>query len=192
MRTSRYTIHTNVRRAYRALVPLKRLKAAIQHTLTAHAVRAGSALSLIVADDETVQQLNREYRGVDAPTDILSFPHEPFSEAMQEAMLAAAASAGASGQGIAAELQPYLGDLIIALPYTQRCAAELGRPLEDELVLLVVHGTLHLLGYDHDTAEAQARMWQKQAELLAQLGIAELNIPHFTSGDSHEDSTDGD
>ena len=189
---SRYTIHTDIRRAYRALVPIKRLKTAIQQTLAAHAVRNGSALSLIVTDDETVQQLNREHRGVDAPTDILSFPHEPFSEAMMEEMQAIAASAGAAAQAIAAELQPYLGDLIIALPYTQRHAAELGHALEDELILLVVHGTLHLLGYDHDTAENQARMWQKQAELLAQLGITDLDIPQFTFGDSHEDSTDGD
>jgi probable rRNA maturation factor len=189
---SRYAIRTNIRRAYRALIPVKRLKTAIQRTLTAHAVRSGSALTLIVTDDETVRQLNRQYRGVDAPTDILSFPNEPFSEAMAEAMLAAAAAEGKAAQAIAAELQPYLGDLIIALPYTQRHAAELGHALEDELVLLVVHGTLHLLGYDHDTAENQARMWQKQAELLAQLGITDLNISSFTFGDSHEDSTDGD
>jgi probable rRNA maturation factor len=108
---------------------------------------------------------------------------------MMEEMQAIAASAGAAAQEIAAELQPYLGDLIIALPYTQRRAAELGHALEDELILLVVHGTLHLLGYDHDTAENQARMWQKQAELLAQLGITDLNIPHFTFGDSCEDTT---
>jgi ssRNA-specific RNase YbeY (16S rRNA maturation enzyme) len=49
-----------------------------------------------------------------------------------------------------------------------------------------------LLGYDHDTAENQARMWQKQAELLAQLGITDLNVPHFTFGESYEDSTNSD
>lgn len=187
---SRYTIHTDIQRAYRAIVPVKRLKTAIQRTLSAHAVRDGAALTLIVTDDEAVRQLNREHRGVDAPTDILSFPHEPFSEAMQQEMLAAAELTGAAAETLAAELQPYLGDLIIALPYTQRHAAELGHALEDELVLLVIHGTLHLLGYDHDTAESQARMWQKQAELLAQLGVTDLNIPHFTFGDSHEDTAD--
>lgn len=189
---SRYAIQAQIDRAYRPLVPVQRLKAAISQTLAAHDVRTGTALTLIVTDDEQVRQLNRQHRGIDAPTDILSFPYEPFSEAMTESMLALAESADDSAEELAAELQPYLGDLIIALPYTQRHAAELGHPLADELTLLVVHGTLHLLGYDHDNAENQARMWQKQAELLAALGITSINIPQFTFGDSHEGDTDRD
>lgn len=187
---SAYSIHLNVRRAYRPLVPSKRLKRAISQTLAAHQVRHGAALTLIVTDDQTVQQLNRAHRGVDAPTDILSFPSQLFSEELAQEMLAVAEQAGALSPEIGAELQPYLGDLIIALPYTQRHAAELGHSLEDELVLLVIHGTLHLLGYDHDNAENQARMWQKQTELLTALGITKLKIPHFPLGESHEGTAD--
>ncbi|MCS6871796.1 MAG: rRNA maturation RNase YbeY [Anaerolineae bacterium] len=187
---NRYTIHTDIRRAYRALVPIKQLKAAISQTLAAHNVPHGTALTLVVTDDETVRQLNQQHRGIDAPTDILSFPYEPFPQTMTEAMLVYAESSADSSADLAAELQPYLGDLVIALPYTQRRAAALGHALADELILLVVHGTLHLLGYDHDNAENQARMWQKQAELLAALGITNLNVPQFTFGESHEGTTD--
>ncbi len=176
-----YRIHTQIRRAYRALVPLPRLRAAIRQTLAAHQAPAGSTLTLIVTDDASVQQLNRQYRGVDAPTDILSFPAQLNSVDAEPIQMLP--------DELAAELGSYLGDLIIALPYTQRHAAELGHPLEDELVLLVVHGTLHLLGYDHDNAQNQARMWQKQAELLSALRV-NLTIPHFTFGESHEDATD--
>ncbi len=183
---NRCVVHVRIRRPYRALVPLQRLKAAIAQTLAAHQ-RAKAALSLIITDDQTVRRLNLQYRGIDAPTDILSFPYEPFPAALLEETSAAPEPTYTDSDE---SEQDYLGDLMIALPYTQRHAVELGHPLEDELVLLVVHGTLHLLGYDHDNPENQARMWQKQTELLAALGITGLNIPHFTFGDSYEDAID--
>jgi probable rRNA maturation factor len=73
----------------------------------------------------------------------------------------------APGFVAAPEALSYLGDIVIAVPYSQRQAQELGRSLRDELRLLIVHGVLHLLGYDHATPDDEARMWARQDEILA-------------------------
>ncbi len=108
-------------------------------------------LTLVITTDEEVAELNQQYRGVDGPTDVLSFPaQEP-----------------TPGFVSAPEMAAYLGDVVIALPYTRRQAAELGRPLRDELRLLAVHGALHLLGYDHADPAEEAAMWARQDAILA-------------------------
>lgn len=117
-------------------------------------------LSIVIAPDELVHDLNKRHRGVDAPTDVLSFPAEPLPPE------------------IAAEETPYLGDLILAYPYTLTQAQATHHNPADEFALLVVHGILHLLGYDHDTPASQQIMWQKQAELLKMLDIA-IVVPDF-------------
>lgn len=111
-------------------------------------------LALIVTTDEQMQELNRGFRGIDAPTDVLSF----------------AASEGGDFV-LPADLPPYLGDVIISLPAARRQAEERGRPLRDELALLIVHGCLHLLGYDHAEPEDQQAMWARQADILRRLGV---------------------
>lgn len=115
--------------------------------------RAGAELTIVLTDDETVAGLNEQYRGLDGPTDVLSF----------------SAVEPAPGFVMAPEALPYLGDIVIAIPYSRRQASELGRSLRDELRLLVVHGVLHLLGYDHATPEEEAQMWARQDEILAGL-----------------------
>ncbi len=116
----------------------------------------GAELTIVLTDDETVAGLNRQYRGMDGPTDVLSF----------------SAIEPTPGFITAPEALPYLGDIVIATPYSQRQALELGRSLRDELRLLVVHGVLHLLGYDHATPEEEAQMWARQDEILA--GLAQI------------------
>ena len=109
--------------------------------------------TVVITSDEAVAELNLQYRGVAGPTDVLSFPaQEP-----------------TPGFVSAPEMAAYLGDIIIALPFTQRQAAALGRPLRDELRLLAVHGTLHLLGYDHAEPEEETAMWARQDAILATL-----------------------
>jgi probable rRNA maturation factor len=112
-----------------------------------------SEVSLVVTSDEAVAELNLGYRGVEGPTDVLSF----------------AARESAPGFVSAPEADSYLGDVLIALPFTRRQAAALGRSLDDELRLLAVHGTLHLLGYDHAEPEEEAAMWARQDEILTGL-----------------------
>lgn len=112
--------------------------------------RPEAELTLVISDDQEVTALNRQYRGVEGPTDVLSFP----------------AQDPTPGFVSAPEMASYLGDIVIALPFTQRQAAELGRPLRDELRLLAVHGLLHLLGYDHAEPEEEAAMWARQDAIL--------------------------
>ncbi len=124
--------------------------------------RLEGEVTLLIADDETVAGYNSQYRGVDGPTDVLSF----------------AAQEPTPGFISAPEMANYLGDIVIALPFTRRQAAALGRPLADELRLLAVHGTLHLLGYDHAESEEEAAMWARQDAILAGLADRATSVNH--------------
>jgi probable rRNA maturation factor len=112
----------------------------------------GAALTLVVTGDKEICQLNRQFRHIGAPTDVLAFP-------------AAAPFIEVPGQ------PPYLGDVIISHPRAAAQAAEAGHPIKAELALLAVHGTLHLLGYDHATPVEKAVMWAAQEAILAELGL---------------------
>lgn len=148
-------------------IDAERLKASAQMVLRQQKTPS-AALTIVMMSDENARQLNREFRGVDAPTDVLSFP------------------SGASPAPISSE-PPYLGDIIIAYPYTAAQAQSLGHPVGDSLALLAIHGTLHLLGYDHDTPENRARMWSAQADALGALGISDSIVPTLESyDDDHE------
>jgi probable rRNA maturation factor len=110
-------------------------------------------VALRLTDDEEVRGLNARFRGLDKPTDVLSFPQ--------------AGSGGDDSPG--AEM---LGDIVIAFGVTARDAADEGKPLDEHLAHLVVHGFLHLLGYDHETGEADAeQMEHTERRILASLGI---------------------
>lgn len=133
---------------------------AVAATLAA-AGRKRAGVSVLLTSDEVVQQLNREFRAIDAPTDVLSFPSH--DEAPQAPALIVPPD-------LAAELAAYLGDLVIAVPYVRRQAADFGNSLVTELRLMAVHGTLHLLGYDHATPEDESRMWSAQDAVMVGLG----------------------
>lgn len=110
-------------------------------------------LALVITDDEGIQALNRDFLGKDAPTDVLSF------SAQEDA-----------GPFVSApEAGGYLGDVIVSYPRAVAQANEHGHPLEQELNLLIVHGILHLLGYDHAGEEEKARMWVRQEAILRSL-----------------------
>jgi probable rRNA maturation factor len=124
------------------------LKAAARRAL--HSAYSGGEadVTVLLTDDGQVQALNRQYLEIDAPTDVLSFP--------------------------AGETDPdsgnlYLGDVIISYPRALAQAETGGHSVEAELQLLVVHGVLHLLGYDHAEEAEQAAMWAVQAEIMAGL-----------------------
>jgi probable rRNA maturation factor len=122
-------------------------------------------LTIVLTDDARMQELNREYLGIDAPTDVLSFP--------------ASETDGSEIDGSEIDPEtgsPYLGDILISLPYAARSAERAGHPLEAEVQLLVIHGILHLLGHDHAKVREKARMWKAQAEILESLGLGEIKI----------------
>lgn len=131
------------------------LKRAAQAALDHESQTSESDLSIVLTDDARLHQLNQEYLGIDAPTDVLSFPA---SETDPET--------GA----------PYLGDILISMPRAQAQANAAGHPLESEVQLLVVHGVLHLLGHDHAQPEEKARMWKAQAESLERLGLRNIQV----------------
>jgi probable rRNA maturation factor len=139
-------------------VDRQRLEGAVMAVLAAHTNASSGSLTVVITDNEAVAALNRQFRGIDAPTDVLSFP------------------ADAPPVEIPGE-PAYLGDLVIAFPYALAQAAREGHDLQDSLALLVVHGILHLLGYDHDTAENRAAMWKAQENALCELGISPEIVP---------------
>ena len=129
-------------------------------------VIAGRDISLLIADDCTLQDLNRRYRGLDEVTDVLAF--SPIH----------AGSDASDGEGPPPDGAPFLrgdggaetlGDVAISYPQAERQARERGIALRRELALLVVHGLLHLLGYDHDKPEEERRMWERQDAILARV-----------------------
>jgi probable rRNA maturation factor len=125
-------------------------------------------LSIVLSDDATVQGLNRDWRGRDAPTNVLAFPGD---------------SEPVAGQPL------LLGDVIVAFGVTRAEADRDGKSLADHLSHLIVHGTLHLLGYDHENeAEAQA-MEALETRILADLGIAD---PYAEGPDSDVATEPGD
>ena len=125
------------------------LRKAIAATLTAE--NAQGDVTLLVTDDDAIVDLNQRFLGKSGPTDVLSFPAQSDANAFVPAPGA----------------EPYLGDIAIAYPYAASQAARYGREVSDELILLVVHGTLHLLGYDHAEPEEKATMWARQDAILA-------------------------
>ena len=132
---------------------------AIQSVINRHEVSTETAITVVFTTNEAVQKLNKQHRNVNAPTDILSFPANPLPP------------------GIADSETTYAGDLIIAYPYARIQAEKLNHSLDDSLALLVIHGTLHLLGYDHDNPESRAEMWAEQASVLKAMNIDTDIVP---------------
>ncbi len=147
-----FDIQTHIDGAYTDRVRPDLLLQAAQATLAQQQAPTPAALSIVITGDGTVRRLNRTYRGVDAPTDVLAFgsADDPFAG-------------------------PYLGDVIISFPQAARQAQSAGHPVEAELQLLVVHGVLHLLGHDHAEPDERAAMWTAQAAVLRALGTPVTN-----------------
>ncbi len=159
-----YDITVEIDEGIDVAVDAAALHAAVEATLR-HLHPAEATVTLVVTTDEEVRALNAEYRGVDAPTDVLSFAAQEEAPAAPTLVLP---------DEVAAELARYLGDLVIAYPYSARQAAHYGNSVTAELQLLAVHGTLHLLGYDHQDDDAEAAMWALQEQVLAHFGQGAL------------------
>jgi probable rRNA maturation factor len=114
-------------------------------------VPVGAELSLVLTDDAAIRDLNREHRGKDKATNVLSFPGFDPDEAPE----------------------PLLGDIVIAYETVAREAAEEAKPIADHFCHLVVHGMLHLFGYDHETDDDAEVMEAEERRVLARLGIAD-------------------
>ena len=136
---------------FRAEVDEGSLRRVAAEVLSQEGVEEETELSLVITDDEAIRELNRRFRGVDAPTDVLAF------------------GAGTEEHFVSAPDSPrYLGDVVISYQRALTQAEELGYPVAKELKLLVIHGILHLLGYDHEE-EADARKMREREENILRL-----------------------
>jgi probable rRNA maturation factor len=120
------------------------------------ALLEGAEVGVQLANDAQVRALNRQWRNVDKPTNVLSFP-----------------AFGAAGLAIA----PMLGDIVLAYETTRTEAAEEGKTLADHAAHLIVHGFLHLLGFDHATDSEAETMEELETRILATLGIKDPYAP---------------
>ncbi len=124
--------------------------AAVRHGLAGTLpADARGEIGLLLTDDETVRQLNREYRGVDRTTDVLSFSFEHWGHWEGDEEAPTSGDETPSGWPLPEDEPPPLGEIVVSVPQAARQAESQGVPLRHELALLIVHGALHLLGHDH-------------------------------------------
>jgi len=134
---------------------IKSLTAIVGKVLSTHE-KSEAEVGIIFTDLETIHQLNRDYRQVDAPTDVLSFALNEGEE---------------SGLSLEGNLLPeLLGDVIICIPKAQEQAVEFGHGFGREVLYLAVHGVLHLLGYDHQTLAEKELMRKEEERFLSAEG----------------------
>lgn len=141
----------------------EKLAYALQQAFLKAGGKNASEVSLVLTDDAQIQALNRDWRGKDRPTNVLSFPAQdepmPDFDGVHEAVYDNAPPA-------------LLGDVVIARQTVLREAAQSGKSPEDHLVHLCVHAMLHLMGYDHEEGNAAEAMEALEIDILASLGIA--------------------
>ncbi len=148
-------IYLDISESYRSLVESQIIEKAALAALQHQKAPSNAEISIVIASDEQLHDLNYQFRGVDAPTDVLSFPSNLTDP-----------ESGAS----------YLGDVVISYPQAEIQSQAGGHEIDEELQLLIVHGLLHLLGHDHADSQEKDRMWAVQAEILNQLGIGDINL----------------
>jgi probable rRNA maturation factor len=124
-----------------------------QRVLAAEKADAKTEVGIVVTGQEMVQQLNRNFRGQDEPTDVLAFSARDEADGLPRFIFAP--------DGLS-----HLGEVIIAYPQAVVQAEEHGHSLKKELTILLIHGLLHLLGYDHEKTDAERKMRAREKELL--------------------------
>nr|WGE05444.1 rRNA maturation RNase YbeY [Bacillus subtilis] len=136
---------------------LKEVENLLQFAAEREGVQDQAEVSVTIVSNDDIHQINKEYWGKDAPTDVISFALEEEGEGEIEI--------------VGAEMPPVLGDIIISADRTREQAEEYNHSFKRELGFLAVHGFLHLLGYDHMTKEEEEEMFTKQKELLDAYGL---------------------
>lgn len=140
----------------RGRVPL--IRAAVEAALAQGRAPAACELLVRITDDAELRTLNSQFRAKDAPTDVLSFATEQFEDGLFKKR--------------AKRADPFhLGEIYVSMDLCAMQAAEFGHTIDDELRLLVIHGVLHLLGYDHMQAAGKRVMWAAQDRAFAVLGV---------------------
>jgi len=160
----KHTVYTRNDQKKEPLTPAARalVRRAVNAALAYEEFEYPAEVSVTFVDNEAIRELNRDYRGKDAPTDVLSFP---LCEEEDDFVLPP------SEEDEDAEELVALGDIVISVERARAQAEEYGHSFERELAFLAVHSTLHLLGYDHErSAEEDAEQRRRQEEILASIG----------------------
>ncbi|MGB2964923.1 MAG: rRNA maturation RNase YbeY [Anaerolineales bacterium] len=139
-----------VQENYHELVIKKPLHNAVEKTLAYRRGDDSPSVTVMITDDEHLKEMNQRYRGINKPTDVLAFEMD-FTDPDLDSR--------------------YLGDVVISYQQALKQAETRGHQVEEELQLLVVHGVLHLLGFDHDSLSRKEEMWSLQSQVLRDLGL---------------------
>ncbi|MGD0352522.1 MAG: rRNA maturation RNase YbeY [Dehalococcoidia bacterium] len=131
-----------------------------RRVLEDESIASSAEMGLLITDSKTIQKLNRIYRGQDKPTDVLAFQMTPNMNQEPEGSFVS------PPDGIR-----HLGEVVISYPQAVKQAQEQGHGVPRELALLIVHGILHLLGYDHELPEEEQKMRDKENEILSLLEL---------------------
>ena len=153
-------INIEIKRSIKLDVDKNRLEEVVRKVLEIERSGTSVELGLLVTDDKTVRKLNRMYRGEDETTDVLSFQMISKEPEMSELPFISAPD------GIR-----HLGEVVISYPQAVKQAQERAHGISREVALLIVHGTLHLLGYDHESADDELRMREKESQILSSLEV---------------------
>jgi len=148
-------IAIEISESFRSQIDSRQIEETALTALEYQSIPDSSELAIVITNDEYLHKLNHQYREVDAPTDVLSFPTD-FVDPETDF--------------------PYLGDIIISYPRAVNQAINGGHDVMAELQLLVVHGILHILGHDHVEPSEKATMWAAQRDILQKLGLENLKI----------------
>jgi len=132
------------------------LRSLAEQVLTLQGVGVEAELGLVIASQERVRELNRSYRGKDAPTDVLAFSTLP---SVEEPFI------------LPSDGQLHLGEVIVSYPQAVIQAGEEGHSIKKEIATLITHGVLHLLGFEDETPELKKQMQAREQEILSRLGI---------------------
>jgi probable rRNA maturation factor len=153
-------LEINISVKQRLKIPLEEswLQRIAIRTIEAEGIRSPAEMGLVITDSKTIQKLNKTYRGEDKSTDVLAFHMVPGTSQESEPRFA-----------VPPDGVHHLGEVMISYPQAVRQAHEQGHGVTQELALLIVHGVLHLLGYDHELPEEEQLMKARENEILKRL-----------------------
>lgn len=143
-------ITIQINKKFQAQISTSRLEEISLKIFSFLEIEPDSDLSILIDSDAALKKLNNLYRGINKPTDVLSFESDDVNPETGNISI---------------------GDIAISFPTAERQALEAQHPVENEIVLLLVHAILHLTGYDHSTKEEKQEMWAEQQAVLNHLGI---------------------
>lgn len=126
----------------------------INQALLFEEISIEAEISIIFVDNEEIKNLNKEFRGIDRETDVLSFPQYENIDEIRNT-----------------EFELILGDIVISIEKAQEQSEDYGHTFEREIAFLTAHSMYHLFGYDHDTEENKSAMRKKEEKVLSELGI---------------------